>query len=164
SEVELLVAQGNGIIRGRVVDDGGTGLDDAFIVIERQQQPLDQPPPKGRLSYGDAEGRPILTDVDGSFEITGLPTGLYTVSAVQKQGGEAVAFDVRPGAKLLLQIDAVASIAGQVIAVGHSDSIKFAITATLADGSYETQDRWVDAAGRWQLEGLPPGKYTVLAE
>jgi len=161
-EVTLEIPRADGLIRGLVVDDGGTPIDDAFVSLVRQAEALDRPSSGDRLSYSDAEGRPVLTDPDGRFEIGELPAGLYTVWAKQKQGGEATAVDVRPGARLELVIPAVASVSGTVVIPGEGAApARFSITASLADGSFEERDAWDNSDGSWRLEDLPPGAYTL---
>jgi protocatechuate 3,4-dioxygenase beta subunit len=161
AEIELVVPRGDGVIRGRVVDDGGTPLDDAFISIERQAEAeaLGRAPQRGQLTYSAATGRPVLSEADGSFELTGLPKGLFTVSAQQKQGGEAVRADVRTGARIELVINTVGSLAGAVVADSNTEVFTFTITATLADGTLEERDQWTNKDGRWRLDQLPPGRY-----
>ncbi|PRP99672.1 carboxypeptidase-like regulatory domain-containing protein [Enhygromyxa salina] len=161
AEIELVVPRGDGVIRGRVVDEGGTPLDDAFISIERQLEVLDHAPERGKLSYSAAKGRPVLSEADGSFELTGLPKGLFTVWAKQKQGGEAVRADLRPGAQIELVIDTVGSLAGVVVADASAGEFTFTITAKLADGTLEERDQWTNKDGRWRLDQLPPGRYEV---
>ena len=170
AQVELIAALGQGSIRGRVVDEAGTALDDAFISVERQPSPLDAPPQRGRLSYSDAKGRPVLSETDGSFAIGALPKGLYTVRAQQKQGGEAIVSDVQVGsrgaARVELVIEAFGSLAGVVegAKLGGTELVDFAITARLADRSFEARDRWINRDGRWALAGLPPGSYELIVE
>lgn len=166
AEVEIEVRASAGRIAGRVVDDGGTPLGDAFIAITRQSEALaDQLPPAGRLRYGDSPGRPVLTDLDGRFALEGLPDGLYTVQAKVPQGGEAARVDVKPGdTKVELVIDSPAELAGTVALRGATEagSVRdYAVILTEADGS-ERREHWRDRGdGRWRFEALVPGSYTV---
>ncbi|MCA9700690.1 MAG: carboxypeptidase regulatory-like domain-containing protein, partial [Myxococcales bacterium] len=161
-EVEIVVDGNGGIIRGRVVDDGGTAIDDAFISLERQGERLEGPALRGRLNYSDNKGRPVLTDSDGSFEIGDLPDGLYIVRAQQRQGGEAVRNNVAVGSKVELVIDAVSTMAGTVVLEGSNEPVAaFEIQAKLGDGSFETDDQWLDGDGRWRFEDMPPGHYAL---
>ena len=145
-------------------DSGGTPLGDAFITVERQPGALDKPPQRGRLTYGDARGRPVLTDLDGTFEVTGLPDGLYTVQARQRQGGEAMQFDLRPGADVELVILDTGILSGVLTRTDGAPVTDYTITASLADERFEFRDRWREGAGDWIFEDVPPGRYTLSAE
>ncbi len=125
----------DGLIAGRVRDSGGTPISDAFITVERQRGALDVAPPRGRLTYGDARLRPVLTDLDGSFEVT---------------------------VELLIQDTGV--IAGTIARADGAPVTDYTITASLVDGSFEFKDRWREGQVAWRLEDIPPGRYTIAAE
>ncbi|NVB40652.1 carboxypeptidase regulatory-like domain-containing protein [Pseudenhygromyxa sp. WMMC2535] len=166
AELDLEVPRGQGVIRGRVVDEAGTAIDDAFVSITRQAGPLDKGASPGRLSYADAKGRPVLSDVDGGFEIAGLPEGLYTVFARQKQGGDAAVANLRPGKRsVTLVIPAQASLAGVVAlpedAPRPEGALHFEIVAEHAESGLSYEDAWESAAGLWSLGELPPGHYAL---
>ena len=163
-ELEIEVPSHDGTIHGRVVDEGGTALDDAFIFVERQVGPNEEDQTAKRLTYADAKGRPVLSDSDGSFELNGLPEGLYTVAARQHQGGAAQLVDVRPGARIELVVPTPASVAGVVVAPGIDlAAVEFSVTAELADESFKFADRWRSRSGEWRIDELPPGSYVITA-
>jgi hypothetical protein len=166
AEADLHVTANGGTIRGQVRDDGGTPLDDVFITIERQSEPLDQAAPKGRFRYADFKGKPVLTDLQGEFQIDGLPEGLYTIHAKQKQGGEVATVDVEPGQHVKLVIPAVARMSGTLVMAESGEPISdYAITAAHEDGHFTARAEWRERAhaGEWEFDQVPPGRYTLIA-
>lgn len=154
-------AQTVGRIRGTVVVERAGGL-----------EPV--PGASARIKHSDNRAWEVITDEDGRFEITGLPLGLYDVSArkapylptplgaaIYGQAGRPVSLtEDASTAELLIRLFRGAVISGQVTemtgvpAVGVTMSLQPAV----AHDPVTTDDR-----GYYRFFGIPPGEYAIVA-
>lgn len=106
--VKLVIATAPGRISGVVVDAGGKPLGDAFVVAAREGD--------GRVDTRPwlNDGSQVLAGVDGTFTITRLVAGSYTLRAYRTGGGEATIEHVPVGGRVRIQIKPTGSIAGTV--------------------------------------------------
>ncbi|MFV8755585.1 carboxypeptidase regulatory-like domain-containing protein [Nannocystaceae bacterium ST9] len=161
-EVELRVEARAGSIRGRVLDEGGTPVDDAFVHAQRMSDSAVARPEWGRAAVRvDADRRPILTEIDGSFTIPSLSEGAYVVRAYRKGGGEALAENVAIGSSIELTITPTGALAGVVELAGASPPERFSVDLRdVARGLY-FHARFYRTEGEWRFDELPAGVYDV---
>jgi protocatechuate 3,4-dioxygenase beta subunit len=90
ARVKLVVESRRGEIHGRVVDEGGVALSDAFVDAEREMDRAGAAAGHARraMHWDSGHRAPALTDMDGNFTVGKLSPGTYTVRAFRK-GREA---------------------------------------------------------------------------
>jgi len=167
TEVELLVESQGGRITGRVVAEGGEPVADAFIEATRESDSAAASAGQSRLSarWGNWDRQPVLTDEDGRFVLENLAEqGHYTVYAHRKGGGEATAEHVAAGSDVELAIEDTAVLAGTVALAGGGSPRRFEVIAADATTGVSESDVFEGSGGRWRLESLPPGKYTITVD
>jgi hypothetical protein len=137
-------------IVGRVVDAAGAPLPDAWIRATRRSgfAPSTQGVP------------PVLSDAEGSFELTGLFAGEYDLSASSALG-EARAQRVSAGARRLeLRVSSFGSISGSVTASDGRPVPRFVVAYRLA--SDDDTRQVVGNAGRFSVPWTAPGHYRFV--
>ncbi|PYQ23856.1 MAG: hypothetical protein DMF79_02950, partial [Acidobacteria bacterium] len=104
------------------------------------------------------------TDVRGHFRLDGIGAGLHSVSATARGFGSARKGDVRPGGSVTLILRPGGWLAG-VVDDPQGHPVQGALVRAemeprfMGGSTVET----TDAQGRFELPGLDPGKYTVVA-
>ncbi len=158
--VEIRLERG-GSIRGRVVDENGMGLTGAGVTATFKK--LDDPGSKA-----DRHGRYVETarsGEEGSYELSRLAAGTYLVEAradsrispsprvvkvLDGQSTEGVDFAFETGE----------SLSGRVVDSTGTGVPSASVWVSMETGSAGTE---TDAAGRFQVSGLKPGKVEVSA-
>ncbi len=165
SRVKIVVETERGEIGGRVLDETGAAVPDAFVQAERE-------PDRPGAADGSTRRRmqwswthaPVLTDVEGTFAITKLSPGTYTVRAFRKGGGECVLEKVALGSRVTLAIKAEGSLAGSVVlARGGKAPESFSIQALDAKAGVSREETFFRTNGRWALRNLPEGTFSLTA-
>lgn len=167
TEVELVVESQNGRITGRVVDEGGEPVADAFVeaVRESDSAAKSEAGGRGRARWGSWSRKPVLTDEDGRFELDALAEqGAYSVYASRKGGGEAIAEHVQTGSDVQLSIGETGVLAGVVRIDGGSFPQRFQISVRDRAAGISDRDSFLQTNGKWELANLPPGKFEVTVE
>ncbi|MFV8749575.1 carboxypeptidase regulatory-like domain-containing protein [Nannocystaceae bacterium ST9] len=162
-EVELRIESREGEIRGRVLDEDGAPVDDAFIQVSRLSESAVASAGQSR-TMARGPGPAILSDVDGRFTVGELAPGDYVVRAQRRGGGEAIADRVALGSAIELTIVPTGSLAGTIVAPGDSLPERFLVTATDSAQALRVSDSFFRTEGRWQLSGLPVGSYEVVVD
>ena len=143
--VNFVVAAPAGVIRGRVVDDRGEPVSDAFIGLAFEQ---DQAPAlRGARDDGDG----ILVGSDGRFAVEHLTKGPYTVRASRKDGGEVIAAHVALGSDITLVLKPAADVAG----IAHRSG------GPIDDLHVSVYDRDTEARVREEVFFRTGGKFAV---
>jgi Carboxypeptidase regulatory-like domain len=140
-----------GSLRGRVVDAAGAGLADVWV----------RAAPEGAAN---GRGRRVLSDVDGQFELTGLavsPAG-HRVIAQRAFGAEAVAEQVRTGARVTLTLPVPATLRG-VVVDAHDTPLPGARVWATSGPSGRKAVASAGPDGSFVLRGLTPGPAHVMA-
>lgn len=167
TEVELVVESQNGRITGRVVDEGGEPVADAFVeaVRESDSAAKSEAGGRGRARWGSWSRKPVLTDEDGRFELDALAEqGAYSVYASRKGGGEAIAEHVQTGSDVQLSIGETGVLAGVVRIDGGGFPQRFQVSVRDRAAGISDRDSFLQTDGKWQLANLPPGKFEVTVE
>lgn len=162
-EVELVVEARVGQIRGRVLDEHGSPVDDAFIHAERMSDSATANAGTSRMMvrWGDWRNTPILSEVDGSFTISALGPGRYIVRAHRRGGGEAIVEDVALDSSVELTIAATGLLGGTIVVPGGEAPERFTITVDELAQGISLRDQFFRTGGKWQLAELTAGKYRV---
>ncbi len=171
AKVRIVVEAQNGTIKGTVVDAEGKPVSDAFLSTARESDAAGamQSNVSRTRSWDWGDDKPVLTAVDGSFTISNLSPGNYTLRAYRKGGGEAVAEHVAVGSTARLQIKHVGSIAGVAKrASGALDHPPDEITVELADlkTGFSRSEKYYKTNGAFTVHDLPQGHFelTITAE
>ncbi len=163
--VRLVVEAQTGVIKGTVVAPDGTPVSDAFLSTARESDAAGaQSSSMGATrgwGWGDSH-KPVLTSVDGTFTISNLSPGKYTLRAYRKGGGEAIAEHVAVGTTTKLEIKDTGSIVGVVTRDGAPlDEITVAVE-DLKTG-FERSETFFRTDGRFTLKDLPAGHFHLTA-
>jgi hypothetical protein len=150
------------MISGRVVDaDGeparGARVVATIVVENRAAENADLHP----------EGADV-SDADGAFQVDGLDPGTYDLVASDDEHAPARAQGVAAGAEgLTLQLGAGGGIRGVVRSASGTPVAAFSVLVSLARGPLEREQiaarSFLDAEGRYEIQGLGPGTYEVIA-
>jgi hypothetical protein len=101
-EVQVVLER-SGWIGGRVVDEQGVALANAWVsaIDQRANERVDE-----MMRAFIPPARRALSDESGRFTLSGLdPSGTYTVSGSEPSGGESgTASGIRPGVEIKLQL------------------------------------------------------------
>lgn len=149
-------------IEGRVVDADGAPVAGARVVASRAEE--------NRAAEGAAlhPGGADETGADGAFQIDGLDPGAYEVTATDGEHAPARAAGVAAGARgLTLRLGAGGAIRGVVRAASGGPAAAFTIVVSRVRGPLEREAvaarSFLDAEGRYEIEGLGPGEHEVVA-
>ena len=164
STVRLVVESQTGLIWGRVVDSAGAPVGDAFVSAARESDAAGAANTGGYQTRWNWNERPVLTAVDGTFTLTRLAPGTYTIRAYRRGGGEAIAEKVSLGARTELTIKTTATISGRVRAASGTVPDDFAITIRELTSGFRRREELYRTGGAYTLRDLPRGKYIVVAE
>lgn len=163
-EVELLVEEQFGTIRGRVVDADGGPVDDAFVSYSRESDSAKQAGNRARqmVRWSGWIEAPVLTDAGGEFELTQIPEGKHTLIAQRKGGGEGTIEHIESGSTgVVIRLAEGARLAGRVVIAAGGVPSRFTISASDEAQGVERSEFFHNTQGAWQVSDLPPGKYVV---
>jgi protocatechuate 3,4-dioxygenase beta subunit len=160
TKARLVIEAQGGTIKGVVVDADGKPVSDAFLSAARESDAAgaQQSNVTATRDWDWGDEKPTLTNVDGTFTITKLSPGKYTVRAYRKGGGEAVAEHVAVGSTARLQIKHTGSIAGLAKRDGGPPD---EITVALADlkTGFNREERFYKTGGKFTVHDLPKGHF-----
>jgi large repetitive protein len=104
-----------------------------------------------------------VSDAKGVFRLDGLARGPHTVSASHRGAGRASRSGVTPGQRVELLVVAGPSIVGRVLLPDGKPATRAAVRLEAEAGYFQVGVTAADAAGRYELAGLPAGAYRVIA-
>lgn len=165
TRAKIVVERLDGEIRGRVVDEIGEPVTDAFVDTEREKEggngSASSMRRRARWSWMSA---PALTDPDGRFVVSGLAEGKYTVHAYRKGGGDAFAEHVAAGSEITLVIQKTGAISGSVTLPKGGPAEAFTITVVAPSSGIHRSEPFLHTGGAFTLRDLPEGNYEISAE
>ncbi len=174
----LRVEARDGTLRGRVVDEQGQAVADAWVTAYREGTNPFSPRAMGEPEQRRAElpddgddaidlaqffGKepPVLTDAQGEFTVPRLRSGTYTLVAEGERGGARVKkTGIALGSKTELKLESLGVLAGRVEFGGKALE---GITVSIS-GPTPRSKAVRDAKGAFRFERLDPGSYTVTAQ
>ncbi|MGH2897294.1 MAG: carboxypeptidase-like regulatory domain-containing protein, partial [Solirubrobacteraceae bacterium] len=95
--VKLVVDAQSAAIKGIVLDGAGKPIQDAFVSAARETDGLGGRSMAVMETRWSWDARPILSAADGSFTVSRLAAGKYTLRAYRRGGGEAIAQHAETG-------------------------------------------------------------------
>jgi len=164
THVTLRVEREAGEIRGKVVDGSGTAVAEALVTWTREREASGK---KGGGSSDDARAlrngfgsKPVSTDGSGAFAIGRLASGRYTLRAHRRGGGEVVVEHVAIGTNVTMTIVPNGFLSGTVVTSAGTKPEHFSIGIS---GTFMHSESFDRTDGRWLVDDLPEGEYTVRA-
>lgn len=160
--VKLVVEAPTGAIKGTVVDSAGAPVSDAFVVAARESDAAGANGSSIEATRWSWDQRPVLTGTDGTFTVTKLARGNYTIRAHRKGGGEAVAEHVAVGSTTKLQIKATGTISGFAKRDGGAPE---ELTLAISDPKtgFSRDEKYFRTGGAFTVRDLPAGTFTIKA-
>jgi hypothetical protein len=166
-EVTIIVESQGGQIRGRVVEDAGGPVSDAFIQVTRESDSAaaGKGHNRAKARWGGWMDTPVMTDEEGRFTMTKLAEGArYTVFAHRKGGGEGIAEHVEVGSSgVEVVIAPTGSISGKVTLADGTAPIEVSVKVHDALTGVQRADKFYRTDGVFVFENLPAGKYELVA-
>jgi hypothetical protein len=136
-------------ISGRVVDERGEPVVDAWVRVSIAESVAQRP---------TTVGHPVLTNDEGQFAVERLVAGRYDIS-VSSSVGDNLVSDVQGGdQQVLVRLPTYGSLAGVVKTEGGARVPGFDLDCIQKEGAHQ---RAVGLDGRWSLPWLAPGEYAV---
>jgi hypothetical protein len=159
SDVEVLVDPGRSV-RGLVVTQGDKPLGGVRVSVGRMDPPFERPVFAPR------------TGTDGTFTVEGLLPGKYRVNAWAEGQGpskmETVQLASRDVQGLKLVMSQALVVRGQVLDRNGAPAAEVTVTGTVESPDparrFSLDRATTDAAGKFQLDRLVPGKLTLTAK
>lgn len=145
----------DGVIHGRVVDDGGAPLADVFVSVESSE--------RGRRQRFRSGARPVLTDRNGRFEIGELADEVYVVEAIRPTGGSGRVNDVRIGANVTVTVGRPTLLEGRVRNADGSPALDYTLRVDHDRERYVRSQRIGSEDGAFRIADVPPGRVRLEA-
>jgi hypothetical protein len=150
----------NGLVRGKVVDEHGEPAENAWVsaTAEGEEQ---TPAARARFSF-DPPNR-VLTNADGTFELTGLrPGARYTLRVKQPFENAAVLHGVTEGQTVRFTLPPSGSVAGTLLD-RSGGPLPFALVSAQSTDTGITREAQSGPDGSFLLERIPAGHVQVVA-
>jgi protocatechuate 3,4-dioxygenase beta subunit len=164
ARVRLVVESQNGTITGVVVDATGAPVSDAYLAAQREAEHAGAAAGgAARSSRWGWDRKPVMTDTAGTFKLTNLAPGKYTVRAYRRGGGEAVQEHVALGGKARLVLVPTGSISGTISIEGGGAIDEVSVSVSDRKTGFSRNERFFRTGGQFALRDLPAGDYTVVA-
>ena len=162
ANVRIVVESQTGVIEGTVTDSTGSPVGDAFISAARESDAAGAQKTGVNQTRWTWDEKPVVTNTDGTFTLSKLSPGTYTVRAYRKGGGEAVAEHVAIGGTATLQIKPTGAIAGTVrTASGPPEEMSITLRDLVT--GFTRRESFFRTDGRFSLSDLPKGKFQLTA-
>jgi hypothetical protein len=135
------------VLSGRVVDEGGQGVADAWVRVA------------GAAPWSQARpARPVLTDAEGAFAVEGLLAGQYRVD-VSSARGEGRLEDVPAGATVTVPLRTHGSLS-VTVSTATGDQVP-SFTIDYRENRSRARERVSGFNGAGSLPWLPAGTYEL---
>ncbi|HSP77081.1 MAG TPA: carboxypeptidase-like regulatory domain-containing protein, partial [Myxococcaceae bacterium] len=147
-------------LAGRVVDGSALPVAGALVSVRSASSAWPR-------VYGDSHGYEAVTDAEGRFSVEGLEPGAYDVTARRLGLAPDVLREVAAGREdLVLTLSEGARLTGTVREAATGAPLpSFTLAVDTKRGPLQreafAQLSFIDARGRYELAGGPPGEYVV---
>lgn len=155
--IQLKVPAQDGVIKGSVVDSTGAPISDAVVTATTASGFWDT-----SFAIGWNE-HPTLTAADGSFAITDLGPGAYTVTAARPGAPPVSQRDVAPGATIELSIHKGASVVGTVTYSDKRSPREIGIDLRDEAKTFYRHEDFLGTKGAFHIDDLPAGVLKLTA-
>lgn len=161
--VNLVVEAETGSITGVVTDTKNAPITDAYVTATRESDAAGAVTQGARAYARWFNDKPSLTATDGTFTVTNLSPGNYTLRAYRKGGGETVAEHVAVGSTgVKLQLKATGSLAGIVTRAGGMPPL-VNVAVSDAKTGVRRNEQFFMTDGKFTISDLPAGHFKVSA-
>lgn len=162
AELQFVIDRPSGTISGKVIRADGSPETRAYVTAVREF--AGGPDTWGGVRSSAALQTGSIVDLDGSFELSGLVDGRYTVLAqVRGEGREASLEHVETGSDITLEIAAPASLSGRVTPGAGTKMPEYYLLqlANQDNGWRHAQSYLGGELGQWSVPNVPAGTYVV---
>lgn len=168
AHVELVVEAPEGRITGRVVDQSGTPVTDAFVDAQRESDSAAAREGSAARrvrwqGFGGWGSTPELTDAEGRFALEDLEAGTYTVRAYRKGGGEAFSEAVALGSDVELVLEDTGQLSGRVVVAGGGAPDRFSLGVRDRTSGFSYSEEFFRTEGSFWISNLPAGTFEITA-
>lgn len=164
ARVRLVIERQGAEIQGKVVDEAGAPVTDAFVSASREQEHESEDGKNAKQRVRWTWNRsPTLVDLDGKFTLRDLGPGKYTIRAYRDGGAEVFALHVAVGAEVTLTLRHTGGLSGSVTAAGGAPE-HFTVQVSDRESSLSRRETYYRTGGAWSMPDLPAGKYDIFAE
>ena len=153
--VQIKVPAQDGEIKGKVVDASGAAVTDAVVTASI---------PSGFFDNGFTLGwneHPALTAADGTFKLTGLGPGAYTVKASRPGAPIASQKGVAPGATVTLTIITPTSIEGTAAYPDGKHPRELVVAMRDPANTFFRTEEFLGTDGAFHLDQVAAGAFTL---
>ena len=155
--VDLVLERGFEI-SGQVVDPDGNPMHGAILGVQQVVQP-------GEMSFSFGVESHATSGGDGTFKLTGVKAGKYTVTATRDGYAPAHARDIEVSSDvsgLLLELSRGATLKGRVLGLDFDELGTLTLVGfSQHSGMHQGQ---VDFEGEYAFENLGPGQWHIQAQ
>ena len=167
ANVRLVVESRSGVINGKVTDEQGEPVVDAWVITSRESEAAGAVAGgagrQTRWQWG-SDDRPVITATDGSFTVRELAPGTYAVRAFRRGGGEAVSEHVKVGATVALVIKSTGTISGVVKVAGGVLPDEVFISLGDEQTGFSRREKFFRTGGTFAMRDLPAGSFLLTAD
>jgi hypothetical protein len=155
--LELRAERAKATITGKVMDEDGP-VDDAYVVANRESAN------GGALAAVSQiwDRQPTLTELDGSFTLSGLPEGNYTLRAFRQDGTEGYAEHVPTGTSTTITFEPTASLSGMAKSGDGKPLEEFTIRMRAKSSGGYRNETFMAQSGRFHIDGLRSDTWSVV--
>ncbi len=156
AEIALQVSR-SGRIEGRVIGAQGEPLANVQITASSIGEV------EAKLGAHSNVSRPVLSDVDGQFTISGLTArGTYQLRAEEVGGTVLLSGPIAAGTRASLRMQAPASLSGTVVDEVGRPHGRYLVRVVNSDVQSEQTSSVLSGSGEFSFERVTPGKVTLI--